>query len=62
MTEPSFFRPRSPLELGEILALTGIAEAERDGAIHIAGARPLDIAGPEDITFCDNADYLDDLR
>lgn len=63
MSEPNFFRASRPISLDEIAALSGTAlPANADGALVISGAKPLDIAGPGDLTFCDNADYLPQLR
>lgn len=63
MTEPTFFRSAGPLTLKEVLALTG---AEPAGAVDltrtIEGVKPLDIAGPKDLSFCDSPRYLDALR
>lgn len=59
MTEPHFFRTRSPLAIADIVALTG-AEAVGDAAHAdraISGVRPLDLAGPSDLSFFDNPKY-----
>ncbi len=62
MTEPLFFKPMRALTVGEIATLTG-AEP-RDGAAldhRITNIAPLDRAGPNDLTFLDNAKYADQL-
>ncbi len=62
MTEPLFFKPMRALTVGEIATLTG-AEP-RDGAAldhRITDIAPLDRAGPNDLTFLDNAKYADQL-
>lgn len=63
MTEPHFFRIRAPLSVADIVALTG-AEAADDAARTrtISGVRPLDLAGPSDLTFFDNTKYLEALE
>jgi UDP-3-O-[3-hydroxymyristoyl] glucosamine N-acyltransferase len=62
MTEPRFFHPRAPLTVGDIAKLTG-AEAPAETALtrKIAGVGPLDLAGPKDLTFFDNAKFRDDF-
>jgi UDP-3-O-[3-hydroxymyristoyl] glucosamine N-acyltransferase len=60
MSEPIFFRTHGPIALAAIAELTG-AELSSGAEIVVSGAKPLDIAGPEDLTFCDSADYLDAL-
>lgn len=58
MTEPQFFRPRAPLSIAEIVALTG-AEAAPGAPLDrtISNVKPLDLAGPSDLTFFDNAKF-----
>jgi UDP-3-O-[3-hydroxymyristoyl] glucosamine N-acyltransferase len=58
MTEPQFFRPRAPLSVAEIIALTG-AEAASGAPFDrkISNVKPLDLAGPSDLTFFDNAKF-----
>ncbi len=58
MTEPQFFRPRAPLSVADIVMLTG-AEAAPGASLDrkITGVRPLDLAGPADLTFFDNAKF-----
>lgn len=62
MTEPVFFKTRSSLTVAEIVAITGAKP--RPGTRldhHIASVAALDRAGPNDLTFLDNAKYADDL-
>jgi UDP-3-O-[3-hydroxymyristoyl] glucosamine N-acyltransferase len=60
MTEPQFFRPRAPLSIAEIIALTN-ADAAPGAALdrRIRGVRPLDLAGPSDLTFFDDVKLRD---
>lgn len=62
MTDPQFFRPPAPLAASDIVALTG-AEAAPNAALDrkITGVRPLDLAGPSDLTFFDNAKFREDF-
>ncbi|MEX2128747.1 MAG: UDP-3-O-(3-hydroxymyristoyl)glucosamine N-acyltransferase [Xanthobacteraceae bacterium] len=63
MTDPVFFRPRGPITLGEIVALTGAeAAGSIDPAQTIENVKPLDLAGPRDISFLDSARFLDAFR
>jgi len=60
MTEPFYFEPARKLTVGDIVRLTG-AEA-RDGTPldrPIGDVAPIDRAGPCDLTFFDNAKYVD---
>jgi len=62
MTEPRFFRIAKSLTIAEIAALTGAEPAKGVAADRaIANIAALDAAGPRDLTFLDNAKYLDDL-
>jgi UDP-3-O-[3-hydroxymyristoyl] glucosamine N-acyltransferase len=59
MTEPQFFHPREPLTLAEIISLTGASAAgKQDAARKVSGVKPLDLAGPSDLTFFDNPKFL----
>jgi UDP-3-O-[3-hydroxymyristoyl] glucosamine N-acyltransferase len=61
MTDPIFLRSRGPLGLAAIAELTGArVSPESEGAI-VNGAKPLDIAGPDDVTFYEHSDYADQL-
>jgi UDP-3-O-[3-hydroxymyristoyl] glucosamine N-acyltransferase len=62
MTEPLFFKTAKSLTVAEIAALTGSqpgAGVPLDRVIR--NIAPLDVAGPHDLTFFDNAKYLDEL-
>jgi len=61
MTDPIFFRSRGPLALAAIGELTGAAVPEDKAGNTVVGAAPLDIAGPADITFYEDADYAEQL-
>ena len=58
MTKPSFFERAPGLTVAEIAALTG-AEPGRDAALthRIANIAPLDLAGPDDLSYVDNAKF-----
>ena len=60
MTEPFYFEPARKLTVGEIVRLTGAEVRERALLDRpIANVAPIDRAGPRDLTFFDNAKYLD---
>jgi UDP-3-O-[3-hydroxymyristoyl] glucosamine N-acyltransferase len=62
MTEPLFFKIAKSLTVAEIAGLTGSqpgAGVPLDRVI--CNIAPLDVAGPHDLTFFDNAKYLDEL-
>ncbi len=60
MTEPQFFRLRTPLVVADIVALTGAEVAgTADLKRTVNGVKPLDLAGPADITFFDNPKFLE---
>ena len=62
MTEPLFFKSAKSLTIAEIAAVTGAQPA--DGvppARIISNIAPLDSARASDLTFFDNAKYLDEL-
>ena len=63
MSDPVFFHSRGPITLGEIVTLTG---AEPVGAIDPAqtfeGVKPLDLAGPRDVSFLDGSRFLAAFR
>ncbi len=61
MTDPIFFRSRGPLALAAVAELTGAIVPEAVSAVVVNGAKPLDIAGPEDITFYEDAGYAAQL-
>ncbi len=63
MSDPIFFRPRGPIALDEIAALTGAelaagAEAGRT----IENVKPLDLAGPHDLSFFESARFRASFR
>jgi UDP-3-O-[3-hydroxymyristoyl] glucosamine N-acyltransferase len=63
MAKRQFFQQPVGLTVGEIAALIGATP--REGANlerRIADVAPLDLAGPDDLSFFDNAKYRDDLR
>jgi UDP-3-O-[3-hydroxymyristoyl] glucosamine N-acyltransferase len=63
MTEAIFSRAGTPLALGEIAALTGAEVANgADLGRTIVGVKPLDFAGPLDITFLENRNFLEAFR
>ncbi len=63
MTEPHFFRVRVPLTLAEIISLTGTSPSGRhDLSRAFSGVKPLDLAGPSDLSFCDSSKFLDAFR
>lgn len=58
MADPVFHTPQPPLRLGEIAALTGLAlPAGADPGRAMTGAAPLELAGPDDVAYMDNAKY-----
>ena len=63
MTDPVFFHPSGPIPLSEVIALTGAEPVgEVDQTLLISDVAPLDLAGPQDLTFCDSPRYFDVLR
>jgi UDP-3-O-[3-hydroxymyristoyl] glucosamine N-acyltransferase len=62
MTEPTFFKRKAGLTVGEIVALTG---AVPRGTVELEGritdVAPLDRAGPHDLTFFDKTKFAADL-
>jgi UDP-3-O-[3-hydroxymyristoyl] glucosamine N-acyltransferase len=59
MEHPGFFDRQPPIALGELARATG-CELKGEGAaeMRIADVRPLDLAGPADVSFVDNRKYL----
>jgi UDP-3-O-[3-hydroxymyristoyl] glucosamine N-acyltransferase len=54
-----FFPAPKPLSIAEIATLAGVAAPDGQGAGHsYTGIGPLDLAGPADISFLDNAQYI----
>jgi UDP-3-O-[3-hydroxymyristoyl] glucosamine N-acyltransferase len=61
-TNPQFFSPQSALTVGEIVALTGAEpRAGADLERRICNVAPIDLAGPEDLTFLENVRFADQL-
>ncbi len=60
MTEPFYFEPARKLTVGDIVRLTG-AEVRKGTPLDrpIGNIAPIDRAGPCDLTFFDNAKYID---
>jgi UDP-3-O-[3-hydroxymyristoyl] glucosamine N-acyltransferase len=55
-----FFGSHNGLSLGEAATLAGVATPEgQDSGLKFEGLAPLDLAGPSDISFLDNAQYID---
>jgi UDP-3-O-[3-hydroxymyristoyl] glucosamine N-acyltransferase len=61
MPDPTFFPEPDPISLAEIVALTG-ARLVTDSGHTISGVGPLETAGPADIAFIENADYVPALE
>jgi len=62
MTEPQFFKAPAGLTVGQIAELTGARVCAGARLEHlISNVAPLDRAGPHDLAFIDNAQYLDAL-
>ncbi len=63
MADPRFFDNHGPFKLGE-LARTGNAELDPDSDPErlILDVAPLDTAGPDALSFLDNAKYSDIFR
>ncbi|SDG90771.1 UDP-3-O-(3-hydroxymyristoyl)glucosamine N-acyltransferase [Roseospirillum parvum] len=58
MPDPRFFPPGPPLSLGELAALAGCEAPPAEVAERRFGSvAPLDQAGPDDLSFLDNAKY-----
>lgn len=62
MEHPGFFERRGPFELAEVAQHVGaeVSSPANPGAA-IRDVRPLDLAGPSDLSFIDNRKYLDAL-
>ena len=62
MTQPLFFKSAKSLTIAEIASITGAQPAEGVPLDRIVtNIAPLDSARPSDLTFFDNAKYLDEL-
>ncbi|HLL27588.1 MAG TPA: UDP-3-O-(3-hydroxymyristoyl)glucosamine N-acyltransferase [Xanthobacteraceae bacterium] len=63
MTEAVFSRAGTPLSLDEIVGLTDAKVTKgADLARKITSVRPLDLAGPFDLSFLENRNFLDAFR
>jgi UDP-3-O-[3-hydroxymyristoyl] glucosamine N-acyltransferase len=59
---PQFFSAESSMTVGEIVAMTGAEpRAGADLARRITNIAPIDLAGPNDLTFLDNFKFTGDL-
>ncbi|MEZ5818454.1 MAG: UDP-3-O-(3-hydroxymyristoyl)glucosamine N-acyltransferase [Hyphomicrobiaceae bacterium] len=62
MEHPGFFERRGPFAVGEVARkIGGESTALTDAAALVRDVRPLDLAGPGDLTFIDNRKYVDAL-
>ena len=62
LTDPQFFSTQSTLTVGEIAALTGAEpRAGADLDRRIRNIAPIDLAGPDDLTFLENAKFAGEL-
>ncbi len=62
MEHPGFFPRKGPFSLAEIAERLGLSlSVEAEGNKKIHDLRPLDDAGPEDLSFLDNRKYLPDF-
>ncbi|MGE0339348.1 MAG: UDP-3-O-(3-hydroxymyristoyl)glucosamine N-acyltransferase [Xanthobacteraceae bacterium] len=61
MTDPEFFNARGPLALAAIGEMTGATLPAGSAGLAVRGAKPLDIAGPDDIAFYEDEAYADAL-
>jgi len=58
MSEPVFFQAKDPMSLAEVASLAGAELGEgADGARLIESVKPLDLAGPRDLSFFEHARY-----
>lgn len=62
MSGPQFYGRPKAMTVGEIATLTGASPSEgADLAKPISNVAPVDLAGPDDLSFVDNARYADAL-
>ena len=62
MEHPGFFRRVGPFTLSEVAErCEGVLAEGTDGSLSVGDVKPLDLAGPGDISFLDNRKYLDQL-
>ena len=63
MADPRFFTNRGPISLGKLADICGVARPHGvDPERPIRDVAPLDSAGPDELSFLDNAHYLDAFR
>ncbi|MCC6949098.1 MAG: UDP-3-O-(3-hydroxymyristoyl)glucosamine N-acyltransferase [Bradyrhizobiaceae bacterium] len=62
MADPFFFHAAKPMTLAEAAALAGAEIAAGDPAQAIEGVKPLDLAGPRDLSFFDSTRYAAAFR
>jgi len=66
MEHPGFFQKAGPFSLSEICEKIGLDELRSDAVpfqdISINDVKPIDLAGPSDLTFFDNFKRLDDFK
>ena len=59
MKHPGFFERRGPFTLAELAQHLGASlDAGSDGSVQVHDVRPLDLAGPQDLSFIDNPKYV----
>ena len=62
MADPQFFSSQSSLTLGEIVTLTGAeARAGTDLGRRVRNIAPIDLAGPDDLSFVENVKFVGEL-
>lgn len=62
MADPQFFSSEATLTVGEIATLTGAEPRPgTDLGRRIRNIAPIDLAGPDDLTFLDNVKFVDEL-
>ena len=62
MEHPGFFERCGPFEVGELARrIGGDVDALADPKARVRDVRPLDMAGPGDLTFIDNRNYIEAL-
>jgi UDP-3-O-[3-hydroxymyristoyl] glucosamine N-acyltransferase len=63
MQHPGFFDRAGPFRLSELAKVTGAAlVAGTDPGLSVEDVRPLDLAGPADVSFLDNKKYIPALE
>lgn len=60
MADPRFFRSIGPLAVADLASRLGLSlPGNADPGVMVAGAAPLDAAGPQELSFIDNRKYVD---